>query len=773
MTHRQEPRRRESARHPEGPRHPAEPRPPEEPAHPLARLFDPRGVAVIGASETPGKYGTILLTTLIEQGYTGGIHPVNPKGGALLGRRFLPSLEAAEGPIDLALIVRPAPEVLPAMRQVARQRIPFAIVYAAGFSEHGEEGRRLERRLVEAAGEGGTRVVGPNCMNIYSAPARLNLSAIPFNPGGLSFLSASGNLGFALGHEASRRPGLGFARFISAGNQADLALDDYLDYLRTDKETRVVLVFAEGFARGGARRFLEVLERTAATKPVLLLRGARTRAGQGTALSHTGALAGESDVARQALEQAGAVLLDRADEALAIAGAFLDSPLPAGPGVALVGEGGGHATLLTDGAVEAGLRVEPFPPALIDTVRPHLPPFAAIVRNPVEFGGRSEYDLGVYRNVLGPVLDWPGCDQAIVFGGYALYDEPLAEFLARRRRETGKPILIHDLYADEERPAFAPLRAHALPLFTSAEVAARAAGALARGAQARRRARRAVAWRSERQDAGPGLDGERGRVVGPGPAAAPLPADLRAVLTQAGERPGGALREEEAAALLARFGVPVLPAGMAGDEEDAVRAAERLGYPVVVKVHAEGIIHKTEVGGVHLDLRDAEEVRTAWRAVARLAPGGRAGTRTAATPGRPEARLTPFRRGGIETIAGARRDPHYGPLLLFGAGGVLAEVTRDVALRTLPCPDGETDEMIEETRVGRLLHGARGAAPVDPRAVAAVLRALARLLLTLPEISDVEVNPLRCAADGVEALDARVLVTSPTVSPADGGSRRR
>jgi acetyltransferase len=702
-------------------------------SHPLHRLFDPRGVAVVGASQTPGKYGYILLKSLIEEGYEGGVYPVNPKGGEVLGRRFLASLDQAEGPVDVALVVRPAVEVLPALREVVRRRVPFAVVYAAGFSEHGEEGRRMERRMVEEARAAGTRIVGPNCMNISSLPAKLNLSAIvPFPAGGLGFLSASGNLGFALAHDAARRPRVGFSRFVSAGNQADLALDEYLDYLRIDPHTRAVLVYCEGFVRGRGRAFLEQVARTAAVKPVLVLRGGRTRAGRATALSHTGALAGEAEVARQALEQAGAVLLEREDEALDTAQAFLCSPLPAGARVALVGEGGGHATLIADAAAEAGLEVRPFPEALVRRLRPHVPGFVSILGNPIEFGGHSEYDIRTYSRVLDPVLDWDGCDLAILFGGYALYDEALAEHLARRRAATGKPILVHDLYADEERPAFAPLRSRGLPLFVSADVAARAAAALARGGAARRRVLRAAAWISRRPQA----------------SRRPLrlPDGLRRALASARRRPGRALLEEEASRLLGEFGFPVLPSALARSERQAVEAAGRLGYPVALKVHAASILHKSDAGGVHLDLRTAEDVRRAWRNVARLAR-------------RPEARLTPYRRGGVEAIAGARRDPEYGPVLLFGAGGVLAEILRDAALRTLPCPPEEIEEMIGSTGLAPLLAGARGTRPADLGAVARALGALARLILEVPEVADVEVNPLRCAADGAVALDARVLVS--------------
>lgn len=688
-------------------------------------------MALLGASETPEKYGYLLLKTLVEDGYPGPIFPVNPRGGGLPGRPFLRSLDEARGPIDVALVVRPAPECPAIVADLAGRGVPFAIVYAAGFSEHGEEGRRLERTMVEAAARGGMRLVGPNGMNIFSAPARLNLSAIsPFPTGALGFLSASGNLGYALAHEASRRDGVGFSRFVSAGNQADLALDEYLDFLRADEATRVVLVYAEGFAPGRSRAFLDAVSRTAAVKPVLVLRGGRTTAGQGTARSHTGAIAGAADVAQQALIQAGAVLLDRADEALAVAQSFLESPLPKGPRAALAGEGGGHATLLTDAATEAGLRVEPLPDAMVEALRKDLPPFAGIVRNPVEFGGMSEYDLRVYERVLGPLFDWPGSDLVLLFGGYALYDDPLAAFLDARRRETGKPVLLHDLYADEKRESLRRLRDRRLPLFSSAEVAARAAGALARGAEARARARAA---RSE----------------GVPPVAPSLPEPLALALAAAAKRSAKALLEDEAAALLAHFGVPMLPAALARGAEAAVSRAEALGFPVVLKVHDAAIVHKTDVGGVHLDLRSAEEVQQAYEAVGRLIGDGL-----------PEVRLTPFRRGGVEAIVGARRDPQFGPILLFGSGGVLAESAGDAAIRTLPCPREELRAMIAQTRVGWRFGGTRGSAPVALDAVVEALAAVAHLLLAVPAVGDVEVNPLRCASDGVVALDARVLVSA-------------
>jgi acetyltransferase len=710
--------------------------------HPLAALFDPAGVAVIGASEDPSKYGHILLRTLIEQGYPGAVHAVNPRGGSLLGRPFLRSLDEATGPIDVALIVRPAEECAAVVREVAQRGVGFAIVYAAGFAEKGSEGQELQRALTDAARTGPTRLVGPNGMNVFSAPARLNLSGIvPFPEGELGFLSASGNLGYAFAQEAAATKRVGFSRFVSVGNQADLALDEYLDYLQVDEVTRAVLVYLEGLVPGRSRHFLDSVARTAQRKPVLILRGGRTRTGQGTARSHTAALSPAPEVMRAALEQAGAVLLDRADEALAVAESFLCSPLPRGRKVVLVGEGGGHATLCTDAAVESGLELPRIPDALVETLRPHLPPFAAIVSNPVEMGGVSELDPRVYEKVLPPLFDWPECEAVVLFGGYALYDEATATFLAERREARGTPVLLHDLYASEPRPAFESLRSRRLPFYASADVALRCASALARGARARRRAQRAV-------DGAPNTTSTRDRAsVSDGLAG--LPSSLASALVAARPLPSRALAEDDAARLLAHFGVRVLDAALARDADEAVVAAERVGYPVVVKLHAASVVHKTEAGGVRLDLRGRDEVRAAFAEVTR----GR-------VPEERCVRLTPFRPGGVEVLAGARRDPELGALLVAGVGGVAAETVAAVAIRTLPCAPDDYREMLEETSLGRLLAGTRGAPPADLAALVATLDALAGLILALPEVTDVEVNPLRCGPDGCVALDARVLVAA-------------
>jgi acetate---CoA ligase (ADP-forming) len=682
----------------------------------------------VGASETPGKYGYILLKTLLDEGYRGAIRAINPRGGALEGTPFAPSLEAVDGDLDVALVVRPAPECVEAVSAVARRGIPFAIVYAAGFAEAGDEGARLQSQMLAAAA-GRTRLVGPNGMNIFSAPARLNLSAIvPFPEGPLGFLSASGNLGFALAQEAAHGGRVGFSRFVSVGNQADLALDEFLDFLRQDDATRAVLVYLEGFAHGGGPTLLDSLQRTAAEKPVLVLRGGLTKAGESTARSHTAALSGDAFALGQALEQAGAVLVERADEALAVAEAVLESPLPRGARVVLVGEGGGHATLLADAATLAGLRVEPLANDLVERLRPGLPPFAAIVRNPVEMGGMSEYDLRVYERVLGPLFDWDGCDLVLLFGGYALYDEALADFLRDQRDRSGKPVLVHDLYAAETREPLARLRARRLPLYASADVAARAGGALARAAAGRARARRGLAERR----AGASL---------------PLPFDLAATLSAASERSDVALTEDEAVRVLRHAGIETLPAALASTVGDAVAAAERLGLPVVMKIHGAGFLHKSDVGGVHLGLDTADRVRQAYADLSQLVRHGRA-----------QVRITPEVAGGVDVIVGARRDPHLGPLLVFGAGGVLAELIRDVAVRTLPCPAQEIEEMLDSTRAGRLLRGLRGRPAADRGKVLAALRGLADVLLGVPEISDVEINPLRCGSDRAVALDARVLV---------------
>jgi acetyltransferase len=340
----------------------------------------------------------------------------------------------------------------------------------------------------------------------------------------------------------------------------------------------------------------------------------------------------------------------------------------------------------------------------------------------------SEYDLRVYERALTPIFDWPGCDLVVLFGGYALYDDALASFLVHRRQETGKPVLLHDLYGGEDRPALRRIRDLGFPLFASGEVTARVAGALVSGGRARERAERALS------------------LAGPLVAAA-LPAELREALAAARRRPAKALLEGEAARLLAHFGMPTLKAGLARSAEESAVQAEALGFPVVLKLHESEVVHKSAVGGVQLDLRSPSEVRDAYARVA-----------TRCRDGQPEVRLTPFLRGGLEAIVGARRDPQLGPILLFGTGGVLTELVRDVSLRTLPCPEEEIRGMVGETRLGERLSKVVPDPLALTGAIAGALAAVARLILSVPDVADVEVNPLRCAADGLVALDARVLV---------------
>jgi acetyltransferase len=350
------------------------------------------------------------------------------------------------------------------------------------------------------------------------------------------------------------------------------------------------------------------------------------------------------------------------------------------------------------------------------------------VDNPVEMCGATEYTPDLYQRVLAPILDAGAADLVLLFGGYALYDEPAADFLDGRRRAHGVPILVHDLYAGEQRPALQRLRIRGLPVYASAEVAARVAGALYRGVAARQRA---VRWR---------------------PQLAPLPAAAGwSVLAAAARRRASlALTEDEASRLLAAFGIPLLPASLARSADEAVAAARQLGPSIALKVHAAEIVHKSDVGGVHLDLRTEDDVRRAFEAAARAAQAAGAV---------PEVRLTPMRRGGLEALVGARRDSQFGPVLVFGAGGLHAEAHRDVALRLLPCDAVERRAMVEATTLGRALAAPRTGA-VDAAALDTVLAGVSQLLAACPEVSDVEINPLSCAHDGVVALDARVLLSA-------------
>jgi acetyltransferase len=707
--------------------------------HRLDPVLRPRAVAIVGASTNPSKRGYQAVRALQESDYPGAVYPVNPRGGEILGLPVHPSLETLPGPADLALVCTPASTAPDVVAACGRAGIPAAVLLAVGFGESGEEGARLSDAVLAAAHDGGVRLVGPNTSGLMNLNAGLNLiGARGVRRGGLGLLVQSGNLALNLMLDAQRRSSAGLSICVGVGNELDLGFADFLDALAHDRETDAVLLHAEGFRDGSA--FLAAAAAAARRKPVVMLKAARSEASAEAARSHTGAVAGRYKVLRAGLRQAGVVEVARSDELFHVGEALAyQPPLAEGTGVALLSDGGGQGTLAVDLLLERGTPLAHLDAGTQERLRALLGP-AAAVGNPVDLAGAADADPLRFAQALELLASDEGVGAVLVvglFGGYGVRFDPAlgaaeaeaAERMAAEARRAAVGLVLHTMYAPDATPPLAALRQARVPVIESLEVACRAVSALAeRGALAA-----TPPWRP------------LGR---PGPVGAPAP----------GEVPR-ALSEPDARTLLQSAGIPLVDAVRCADAAAAVAAADRIGGAVVLKVVADGVAHKSDIGGVALDVKGEAEVRAAFDRVTEAArahseEGGDSGA------GRVHGVLvSPHLEPPItELLVGVHHDPQVGPVLTVGAGGIWVESLGDVQVRVLPVDRDRIVEALLGLRIAPILGGARGRPVADLDAIVAAVQAMARLPEVRSDVSEAEVNPLFVYADRVVAVDARVYV---------------
>jgi acyl-CoA synthetase (NDP forming) len=677
----------------------------------LDALFAPRSVAVLGVSRNPTKLGFKLLQNVTSHGFGGAIHAVNPGGEVILGCPTVAAIGALPRGIDLALISLPAAAVPGAIRDLAERGVRAAVILSSGFGEVDAQGRGAQAGLRETARRAGLRLVGPNCMGVYSAPARLNGTYfwdLPRVEGGIGVVSQSGAYGGLIFRQLGAR-GLGVSRFLSIGNQVDVDVADVVGYLADDAETTLIACFVEGLADG--RRFVEVAARAAAQKPFVVLKGGRSEAGRRAAGSHTGSLAGAYDLYRAAFDRVGVVLAEETEEFFdAIATlATVDGVRPSAPNVAVVTVSGGPSVVAADAAERAGLCVTPLAEPARAALRALLPPFAA-VGNPIDL--TPQVDPAAIAEVVALVLGQPEIAGAIAID-VGLDLPEFSEGLIGAARATGKPLVA--FVADA--PGLASrLSAARVPIMPSPERAVRA-------------------WRA--------LWAARPRFPAAPRAARALPADVAAALhTSRGPLAGTVARRA-----LEVYGVRFCREETVVTEEDAVRAAERIGYPVVVKIDGAGLMHKTDVGGVRLDVGNAAAVRRACRDMR---------ARAGAVQFVVQERVGP----GVELLIGARRDETFGPVVGVGVGGIFTEVMREVAFRLAPLAEDEARAMLHDGARGRLLAGPRGLPRCEDGALVEALLGVGDLMLAEPQILEIDLNPVIAAGREAVAVDA-LLIAGP------------
>ncbi len=711
--------------------------------HSLDPIFHPRSVAVFGASATPGSVGAILMRNLLGNPFGGGVYPVNPKRRTVLGVHCYPDLASVPEAVDLAVIATPAPTVPALVADCAAREVPAAIIISAGFSELGAEGRALEAKIRSTHGK--MRVIGPNCLGVIHPPSNLNASfaAAMAPPGRVALLSQSGAICTSILDWALERH-IGFSSFVSVGAMLDVDFADLLDYFGDDPATKAIILYMESI--GDVRKFLSAARSVSRAKHVIVVKSGRHEAGARAAASHTGALAGSDAVFDAAFRRAGVLRVTTIPDLFNMSEILSMQPPPRGPALAIITNAGGPGVMAVDDLMTRGGQLAPLTPRTLAALNAALPPFWSHA-NPIDLLG----DATAERYRLAVELcakDETAQGVLILLTPQAMTDPTeTARQVAVVGGKSGKPILACWMGGAAVRPGREILNTAGIPTFDAPEDAIRAFLHM-------------VQYRRNQEllyETPPALpedwrpDGER----------------VRRLI--AGARTAGRtlLTEAEAKDLLAAYGLPVTPAVACRTADEAAAAARRIGFPVVLKLLSTRLTHKSDVGGVQLNLADEKAVRDAFERIrANVAKVGEADAFEGVT-------VQPMvTEKGIELIIGSSTDRQFGPVVLFGAGGVLVEVLQDRALGLPPLNRTLARRLMERTRIYPALQGVRGQRPADLEALETMLSRFSLLLTDFVEdIQEVDMNPVLAAPGRVVALDARVLLTppAPTLPSPDAG----
>ena len=681
----------------------------------LRPFFEPRSVAVLGASPRRGTIGGELFRNILAGDFSGASYPINRSGEPVAGVRGYASIDDVPDEVDLVVVCVPAIAVLEAAESALRKGVRALVVISAGFAEVGAEGLERQRQLLALVRAHGARLIGPNCLGVASGATRLNatFASRQAPAGNIGFSSQSGALGLAM-LEAAESRGLGLSAFVSIGNKADVSSNDLLEWWEDDPLTEVVVLYVESF--GNPRKFAELARRVARSKPILAIKSGRTASGARAASSHTAALAGSEAAVDALFHQAGVIRADSLEELVDVATLLSSQPAPRGRGVAVLTNAGGLGIMCADACEAAGLTMPPLAEETRNLLETLLPAEASLA-NPVDMLGSAT--AASYEAVLPLVLDDPAVDAVIVLFVPAVSATAGEVAVAVARAGGGEKPVLAVVMSAEGIPAALRAAPHSAAAFVYPESAARALGRAAERADWLRRPLGSI----------PNLQVDR-------VAAA-------AVVDRAlADRDDAWLEPGDTRALLLAYGIPLVGETVAHSAEEAMEAAHAFGYPVVVKTAAAGA-HKTETGGIALDLADATAVRAA---VDRI--------------GVPVI-VQPMVRDGAELLAGLVQDPVFGPLVAFGPGGIFAELIGDAAFRIAPLTDMDAQELVTNGKAGRLVKGFRGAPTADVASLVDVVCRLSRLGEDLPTVAELDLNPVLALPDRCVVVDARIRVQRP------------
>ena len=693
----------------------------------LNKMFKPESVAVIGASNTPGKVGYIIVDNLINDGFKGEIYPVNPKGGEILGKKAYKNITEIPGDVDLAIITIPSPLVNPAVKECGEKGVKNMVVITAGFKEVGGEGAKLEAELIALGEEYGINIIGPNSLGITDSHTPLNGSFSQMMPptGNIAFISQSGAMMVAI-IDWSVTSGIGFSKVISLGNKAGVTEIELLQYLAEDDETAVIICYLESISDDDD--FVRTMRETAVKKPIIILKSGSSSAGAEAASSHTGALAGSDLAFDTAFHQAGIMRVETMAELFDLGLAFSKAPLPKGDNVAIITNAGGGGVLTVDAMEKAGLELVQFDEETTAKLKECVTEEGS-AKNPIDVLGDAP--VSRYKESLEIVLAHDEVDSLIIMVCPTASADPdgIAQAILEERKEFDKPIIVVNMGGPSFEAANEALRANGVPTYVFPETAVTALEAMTRYAKLEDR---------QYDDVIESIDDVDKDAV-------------KAIFDKVTADGRDTLLGSEAYAVAEAYGISAAPIKLSTSADEAAELAKDMEFPVVLKIASDKILHKSDIGGVKVGIENEEEAKAAYDEII-------ANAKAAHPDIIPDGvEVQKMMDSGEEVIVGMIKDKQFGPMIAFGMGGIYVNLIEDVAFNLAKgMSSQEIDEQIEKTKVSELLKGYRGEAPCDIEEVKEAIKRVARLTLDFPEITELDINPIFVYEEGSSALDIKI-----------------
>jgi acyl-CoA synthetase (NDP forming) len=708
---------------------------------PLDRIFKSQSIAIIGASKDEKKRGYQVLNALQQERYEGKIYPVNPKEETILGIKCYPSILDIAQPIDIVFIATPAQTIPDIIQDCAKARAAGLVIVASGFGETGQKGKKLENKLSRFARNHNMRIIGPNTSGMMSLFNRMNLVGIRDVPSGnIALLTQSGNIALHLITEARLRSQSGFSFYVGVGNEADLKFHEYLEYFKNDNNTRAIVLYVEGLREG--RKFLQEAYKTTPLKPIILLKSGRSSTGKQAVGSHTGALAGISEVARTAFERAGVITIENLDELFPAAESLATLPPLRNNKVAILADGGGHASIASDLLSDLGIEM----PDLQENTKKQLKkilPGNAFIQNPIDVAGGTDYNPGLFADCAEILLKDENIGGLLIvglFGGYGIrfaeklkfIEEDAAHRMGKLLKKTQKPIVFHSLYSLVASHPLELLRYYQIPVYESTDIACKCIGVLAQYGNylnmQHKKTNFIFNWRAQAKPEG------------------------MKIIKNALKENRKILLEYESQQLLRLHAAPVLEGKLASSAAEAVDIAKKIGQAVAMKIVSPDILHKSDIGGVQLNLKTGTEVKNAFH---KIMANTKKFNKDAVIEG---CLVSPMVEKGLEIIIGTKIDDQFGPIIMFGLGGILVEVVKDVSFRVLPIRKVAARNMIAEIKSAPLLDGVRGEPPVNKESIINLLLTVSDLIQAYPEIHEMDLNPVIAHEKDITIVDVRIIL---------------